>query len=201
MIKRFFDLVLSILLIFILSPIFVFIIFLIKVVDKNKAFFLQERVGMNGKIFKIIKFKTMRNVSSGTKITIGRDSRITKLGLYLRRWKLDEIPQLFNVFKGEMSFVGPRPEVKEYVRLYEEEFKEILTVRPGITGLASLKYRNESEILEKSDDPLKFYTKIILPNKILLEKEYIKKKNVIYDLFLIILTLFKVVGINRKLKL
>lgn len=194
MIKRSFDVVLSIIALIILSPILFIIAILIKIDSKGPVLFIQERVGKNNKDFNIYKFRTMY-LASQTKglLTLGNhDSRITKIGYFLRRYKIDEFPQLINILIGDMSFVGPRPELRYYVNFYNEEDHIIFTVRPGITSLASLKYCNEVELLEAAKDPESFFINTIIPDKLKLNKEYIKKQNLFYDLKLIIITITKV---------
>ncbi len=179
----------------ILSPVFVFIILAVKFSSKGPAFYEQKRIGISGSEFSLYKFRTMQ-VDSDKKglLTVGgRDPRITGIGYYLRKYKLDELPQLFNVFKGDMSFVGPRPEVRKYVELYSEEQKKILSVRPGITDVASIKYRNENEILEKQEDPEKYYIEYIMPDKIALNLEYISDRSFFKDINVIYNTLCAIV--------
>ncbi|GGZ70229.1 sugar transferase [Algibacter mikhailovii] len=196
MLKRVFDFVFSILGLALLSPILLIISILIKLDSKGPVFFKQERVGKNNINFVIYKFRTMR-IQSDKKglLTIGNhDSRITKIGYFLRRYKIDEFPQLINVVKGDMSFVGPRPELRHYVNFYSKSDMEIFTVRPGITGLASLKYRNEVELLKAAKDPEKLFIETIIPDKLKFNKEYIKKQSFLFDLKLIIQTVFKVIS-------
>lgn len=194
-IKRIFDFTVSSIGIIIISPILLVISILIKLDSKGPILFKQIRVGKNGKPFKIFKFRTMvvDAEKKGMQITVGRDSRITKSGHVLRKTKLDELPQLFNVLAGEMSFVGPRPEVRRYVEMYEENQKSILKVRPGITDLASIKYRNENDLLAKSLDPEATYINEIMPKKIELNIEYLKNMSVLYDIKLIIRTVLVVI--------
>jgi lipopolysaccharide/colanic/teichoic acid biosynthesis glycosyltransferase len=155
--------------------------------SKGGVFYLQKRVGRYGKEFRIYKFRTMRkNADSAGKLTVGmHDPRITTIGYFLRKFKLDEFPQFLNVLKGEMSVVGPRPEVKEYVDLYSESQREILNVRPGITDLASLEYFEENELLGRSSDPQKTYIEEIMPAKILLNKKYSENPSLLHDLKII----------------
>ncbi|WP_100611554.1 sugar transferase [Confluentibacter lentus] len=194
MIKRSFDVILSIIALIILFPILFIIAIVIKLDSKGPVLFIQERVGKNNKNFNIYKFRTMY-VASQTKglLTLGNhDSRITRIGYFLRRYKIDEFPQLINILIGDMSFVGPRPELRHYVNFYNEEDHIIFSVRPGITSLASLKYRDEVELLAASEDPESFFINTIIPDKLKLNKEYIKKQNLFYDLKLIIITITKV---------
>jgi len=139
----------------------------------------------------------MKTSYQGLPITVGNDSRITKIGKFLRKTKLDELPQIFNVIRGDMSFVGPRSEVEKYVNLYREEYREILKLRPGITDIASLTYSNESKILDGKNNPEEYYTNVILPHKIKFAKEYIKKSSFLFDLKLILLTIYKITIKNQ----
>ena len=187
--KRLFDIVASFCGIVILFPLIVIVSILIKLTSKGPVLFKQVRVTKNGRLFKIYKFRTMRENSEGNKqITVGNDSRITGIGHILRKTKLDELPQLFNVLKGEMSLVGPRPEVPKYVELYTEEQREILKVSAGITDYASIYFSNESELLGEAENPEEFYIKKIMPYKIELNKKYIKEIGIVTDIKLIILT-------------
>ncbi|MDE5618167.1 MAG: sugar transferase [Clostridia bacterium] len=188
--KRTFDIIISALSLLLLLPIFVIIAIAIKCSSKGYVYFRQERVGKGGKPFKIFKFRTMVSdaESKGLQITVGADARITKVGKFLRKTKIDELPQLINVLVGSMSLVGPRPEVPKYVNMYDDVQRNVLLVRPGITELASIVYRNENELLAKSDNPEETYINEIMPEKIRLNLEYIKKMNVFYDLILIIKT-------------
>jgi lipopolysaccharide/colanic/teichoic acid biosynthesis glycosyltransferase len=174
-----------------LSPMFFVIAILIKREDGGRVFFRQTRVGQNGKLFKIYKFRTMvENAEKmGSQVTKGDDPRITRIGKILRKYKLDEFPQLINVIKGEMSLVGPRPEVPKYVKFFEEDYKEILKVKPGITDYASLEYKDENELLKEADDPEKVYLEKILPEKIKYYKRYLKEIGFFTDLKLILRTI------------
>ena len=189
---RFFDIIFSIIGLVILSPIFIVLYLLIRIESKGGGFYSQERIGKNGKPFKLYKFRSMR-IGSDKKglITIGeKDNRITKTGFILRKYKLDELPQLWNVFIGDMSLVGPRPEVKKYTDLYTEEQKQVLQVRPGITDWASIKYVDENKILGESEDPDEAYVNLIMPNKIKLNMVYIQHRT-LGEYFKIIFTTFK----------
>ncbi len=179
MIKRIFDIVFSISGLILLSPVLIVIAILIRFDSKGPVLYKQTRVGRNNKDFKLLKFRTMNSDSDskGLLTVGGRDPRITKTGYYLRKFKLDEFPQLINVLYGEMSFVGPRPEVRKYVDLYTEDQKKVLDVSPGITDIASIKYKNENDLLEKAEDPEKYYIEKIMPDKIDLNLEYINEKN------------------------
>lgn len=189
---RFFDLIISIMGLVILSPLFIVLYLLIRIESKGGGFYSQERIGKNGKPFKLYKFRSMR-IGSDKKglITIGeKDNRITKTGFILRKYKLDELPQLWNVFIGDMSLVGPRPEVKKYTDLYTEEQKQVLHVRPGITDWASIKYVDENKILGESKTPDEAYVNLIMPNKIKLNMVYIQNQT-LGEYFKIIFTTFK----------
>ena len=162
-IKRIFDFLVSLLGIVILSPVFIIVSIAIKIDSKGSILFLQKRVGKDGREFNIYKFRTMVTDAEklGKQITIGNDSRITKVGAFLRKFKIDELPQLFNVLLGDMSLVGPRPEVPKYVALYNDEQKKVLSIRPGITDMASLRYKDENDILGKVDNPEEYYINVI----------------------------------------
>jgi len=195
MLKRLFDVVFSLIGMILLFPILLLISILIKLDSKGPILFIQGRVGKNNKDFNIFKFRTMRVLSDKKGLlTLGNnDSRITKMGYVLRRYKIDEFPQLINILKGDMSFVGPRPELRYYVNFYNDDDMKIFEVRPGITGLASLKYRNEVELLKAAKDPEAFFIKTIIPDKLKYNKAYISKQNFFFDLKLILLTIVKVI--------
>ena len=189
---RFFDILFSIIGLVLLSPLFTALYLLIRIESQGGGFYSQERIGKNGKPFKLFKFRSMR-IGSDKKglITIGeKDNRITKTGFILRKYKLDELPQLWNVFIGDMSLVGPRPEVKKYTDLYTEEQKQVLQVRPGITDWASIKYVDENKILGEAKDPDEAYVNLIMPNKIKLNMVYIQHQT-LGEYFKIIFTTFK----------
>jgi len=187
MLKRLFDIVTSSIVLLIGFPFFLLIGFLIAIDSKGGVFFKQIRVGKGNKDFGIYKFRTMHPDSeSKGQITVGgRDPRITRVGYWLRRFKIDEFPQLINVWKGDMSIVGPRPEVRKYVDLYNEEQMRVLSVRPGLTDFASIEYINENDLLEKSDNPDKTYIEEIMPNKLKLNLKYIDNQSFLLDLKLI----------------
>lgn len=193
-IKRLFDLFFSLAGLSLIWPLFVIIAILIKAEDGGPILFGQERVGYQGRTFRILKFRTM--VSSGDKtgksITVGRDPRITGVGYWLRKFKLDELPQLFNVVKGEMSLVGPRPEVHKYVYLYTPEQRYVLKLIPGITDHASIRYRNESEILAQAKDSEKTYIEKIMPEKLQINIEYGKRATLFSDISVILKTMIAV---------
>jgi len=157
---------------------------------KSNGFFIQKRVGKNGKLFNVIKIKTMKKVDGvSTTITSANDVRITKSGKFFRDTKIDELPQLFNVLIGDMSFVGPRPDVEGYADKLEGEDKIILSIKPGITGPASIKYKNEEELLSKQENPIKYNNEVIWPDKVKINKEYIKNWSLKKDIFYIIQTI------------
>ena len=171
----------------------IIIAILIKLDSKGPIFFKQVRVTKNGREFKIFKYRTMKIGSDKySQITIGKDSRITKVGDFLRKYKLDEIPQLINVLIGDMSLVGPRPEVPKYVALYTKEQREILKVRAGITDYASIEFSNENDILANETDPEKAYIEKIMPRKIELNKKYLSEISVMTDIKIILLTIKKI---------
>lgn len=176
---RFFDIVLSFVGLVLLSPVLILITISILITDGGPVFFLQTRVGKEAKLFKIIKFRTMRrNSESAGQLTVGeKDNRITSIGKLLRRYKLDELPQLINVLVGSMSMVGPRPEVPKYVEVYSSEQKRILDVEPGITDIASLRFFRENELLSRTDNPERTYIEEIMPKKIKLNMEYVENRS------------------------
>lgn len=196
MIKRLFDLTLAALGLVVLAPLLLLIGLLIRLDSPGPALFRQERVGRGGRPFTILKFRTMRTDAerTGAQVTVGGDARITRLGRVLRAAKLDELPQLVNVLRGDMSFVGPRPEVPRYVALYTPEQREVLRVRPGITDLASIEFRDENELLRGHADPERAYVEQILPRKLELNRAYLERSSVAYDLVLILRTIWKVVA-------
>jgi lipopolysaccharide/colanic/teichoic acid biosynthesis glycosyltransferase len=191
--KRVFDIVVSLAGLVLLFPLLLFVAVVIKADSPGPIFFRQERMGRGFRLFFMYKFRTMTQDTSwtGRTITVGNDPRITRVGRLLRAIKIDELPQLINVLKGEMSFVGPRPEVREFVDLFRNDYEEILKIRPGITDLASLKYRDEATFLGKFNNPAEAYVTQILPDKIRLNKEYIKKSSFFFDLTVIFKTLVK----------
>lgn len=192
---RFFDFILSLVGLVVLAPIFIVLAIWIKTYSKGPVFYKQVRVGQNGIDFGLFKFRTMV-VDADKKglITVGgRDPRITRSGYFIRKYKLDELPQLINVLVGDMSLVGPRPEVRKYVELYTDEQQKVLSVKPGITDYASIEYMDENEILGKSNDPEKTYIEEIMPEKIKYNMKYIQNKNVSEYFKIIFLTLLKIV--------
>ena len=193
--KRVFDLIFVVPGLVLLFPFFMLVSLLIKLDSKGPVLFKQTRVGMGGKSFQVLKLRTMvvDVEQQGDKITIGGDPRITKAGIFLRKYKLDELPQLFNVLIGEMSLVGPRPEVPEYVAFYPEKMKKIvLSVPPGITDRASIEYKDENEILANSNDPIKDYREKILPIKLDYYKKYVQKRSLWIDFILIFSTFYSI---------
>ena len=193
MLKRIFDITLSLFGLIILLPFMLIIAILIKIDSKGPVFFKQIRVTKNGKEFKIFKYRTMRVGSDKySQITVGKDNRITKVGAFLRKYKLDEIPQLINVLIGDMSLVGPRPEVPKYVALYTDEQKEILKVRAGITDYASIEFSDENDLLASEEDPEKAYIEKVMPKKIELNKKYISEISILTDIKIILLTIKKI---------
>ena len=191
--KRLFDMVCAALGLLVLSPVLLLCALLVGLTSPGGVLFRQERVGKDGVPFTIYKFRSMRKDNAGLKISTSGDSRITPVGRVLRKAKLDELPQLWNVLKGDMSFVGPRPEVREYTDLYTPEQRQVLLVRPGITGLASIRYRNENDLLSASTDPNRTYIEEVMPAKLALDLEYIPRACVSYDIKLILETLVTVV--------
>jgi len=195
LLKRLFDIIASLLGIIILIP-FLFIISIFIVCGSGfPIFYLQRRVGKDGKDFNLFKFRTMANNSDkkGLLTIGGRDSRVTKIGYYLRKYKLDELPQLLNVFIGDMSLVGPRPEVRKYVNLYNDMQKKVLQVKPGITDLASIEFFDENEMLGKSLNPEQTYITEVMPKKLELNLLYIEQQGFLMDLKIICNTLLKIV--------
>lgn len=190
--KRIFDLFSSFIGLIILSPILFFVAIAIKLNSKGNVFYRQVRVGKNNKDFKIFKFRSMY-VDADKKglLTVGgKDNRITFVGYYIRKYKIDELAQLINVFIGDMSLVGPRPEVRKYVDMYNSEQMHVLDVRPGITDPASIKYRNENDILAKQKNPEQYYIDVIMPEKLNINLNYIANRNFFYDIKIIFKTIF-----------
>lgn len=188
--KRFFDIVASGIGLLVFSPLFVLMALWIKCDSKGPVFYRQTRVGRHGKDFRLFKFRSMR-VGSDRKglITVGgHDPRITRSGYFIRKYKLDELPQLINVFTGDMSLVGPRPEVRKYVDLYTPEQRHVLDVRPGITDPASIRYRNENELLGAADDPERYYVDVIMPDKLRINLDYVTNQSFGHDLKIIFQT-------------
>lgn len=194
--KRLFDLLFTIPGFLLLAPFMLIIAIWIRLDSKGPVFFRQERVGQSGKPFRILKFRTMciDAEAKGRQITVGNDPRITKSGTFLRKYKLDELPQLLNVIKGEMSLVGPRPEVPRYVAMYPEDTRQIvLSVPPGITDFASIEYKDENDILGSAVDPDKAYIEEILPAKLGYYLRYVQTRSLKLDFMLIVKTIRKII--------
>lgn len=189
--KRIFDIAASVCGLIVLSPLFLILAVWIKLDSKGPVFYRQVRVGKNNKDFRIFKFRSMRAGSDkGSLVTIGgRDPRITRSGHFIRKFKLDELPQLINVFVGDMSLVGPRPEVRHYVNYWTPEQMHVLDVRPGITDSASIKFRNENDLLDKAKNPEEYYINVIMQEKIRLYLEYVENHSLWYDIKLIFKTI------------
>ncbi len=196
--KRLFDILASGCGLLVLSPVFIIVAIWIKLDSQGPVFYRQTRVGRYNKDFRIFKFRSMRVGSDkGSLVTIGgRDPRVTRSGYFIRKFKIDELPQLINVFVGDMSLVGPRPEVRHYVDYWTAEQMKVLDVRPGITDPASIRFRNENELLEKAVDPERYYIDVIMQEKIKLYLEYVEKSSFWYDIKLIFQT-FKVIITER----
>ena len=191
--KRLFDVVASGVGLLLLSPLFLLVAIWIKLDSPGPVFYRQVRVGRYNRDFRIFKFRSMRvGADKGSLVTIGgRDPRVTRSGYFIRKFKIDELPQLINVFIGDMSLVGPRPEVRHYVNYWTKEQLHVLDVRPGITDPASIKFRNENELLEKAEDPEKYYIEVIMQEKLRLYLKYVEKHNFWYDIKLIFQTSFQ----------
>lgn len=194
--KRTFDIMVSLAGLVVVLPLFLIAAIAIKLDSSGPVFFRQRRMGRGFRPFVIYKFRTMAPdaMSRGTSITVGRDPRITRVGQFLRMTKIDELPQLINVLTGDMSLVGPRPELRHYVELFRADYEEILKIRPGITDLASLKYCDEATILGEAENPEEEYIRRILPEKIRLAKDYINQSSLFFDALLILKTLRRLVG-------
>ena len=197
--KRFLDVILSVLVLVILSPLFIIIAIIITCESRGGVIYAQTRVGRYNKDFKLLKFRTMYTGSDQKGlITVGEhDARITRFGYFLRKSKMDEFPQLLNIIKGDMSIVGPRPEVRHYVDMYTEEQMKVLSVRPGLTDFASLVYIDENKLLENQEDPEEFYIKEMMPRKLELNLKYIEQQSVKTDAILIFRTLKAIVSGKR----
>ena len=190
--KRLFDLTASLIGLIVLFPIFIVVSVLVKISSEGPVFFVQKRIGKNGKVFQMIKFRSMAVIqSSDSTISIKGDVRITKTGAFLRKYKLDELPELFSVLRGDMSIVGPRPDVSGYADKLEGENMLILELRPGITGPASLKYANEEGILALQEDPVKYNDEVIYPDKVKLNLDYYYNNNLWIDIKIIFATIFR----------
>ena len=187
LVKRCTDMVLSLTALVLLLPVLATVAFLVWLDSGRPVFFRQDRVGLRFQRFQILKFRTMR-LASGPSVTVAGDDRITRVGKYLRLTKLDELPQLWNVLGGEMSLVGPRPEVQEYVDLFRDRYRTVLTVRPGLTDLASIHFRNEEELLSRSGDPLREYAERVLPAKLDLAQQYVNTHTMAGDISILFRT-------------
>ena len=195
--KRIFDIISSLFGLFVMSPILLFVALWIKFDSKGDILFRQVRVGLNGKIFQILKFRTMVPDADkkGLEVTVGKDPRITRSGEFLRRSKLDELPQLINVLLGDMSVVGPRPEVPKYMSEYPEQQRAIiLSVKPGITDRASIEYTNEADILAQSENPREAYINEVMPEKAKLYIEYVENRSFLGDIVIICQTIKKIIS-------
>tara|TARA_Y100000813_G_scaffold6840_1_gene5074 strand:+ start:729 stop:1316 length:588 start_codon:yes stop_codon:yes gene_type:complete len=192
MIKRFFDLTFSLIGILILFPLMLLISLVIKLDSKGPIFFIQNRVGKDGKLFAMIKFRSMSVFQTRkSTVSVKGDIRITKVGAFIRKYKLDELPELWNVLLGQMSIVGPRPDVKGYADELKGEDRKILNLRPGITGPASLKYANEEELLSYQENPEVYNKEVIFPDKVRINLDYYYNQNLILDLKIIFATIFR----------
>lgn len=196
--KRLFDIIGSCAGLILLLPVFAIVAAITRLTSGSPVLFRQQRMGRDFRPFSIYKFRTMvvDASSKGGPITCGRDPRVTPIGAILRKLKIDELPQLVNVLKGDMSLVGPRPEMPEFVELYEQDYRVILRIRPGLTDLASLKYHNESEILEQFDNPSDAYVRCILPDKLSLSKQYVRRSSFLFDIELIAKTLLRLAHVG-----
>ncbi|MDA8858142.1 sugar transferase [Flavobacteriales bacterium] len=190
--KRVFDFLVSLVGLFLLIPLLGLLSLLIKFTSKGTIFFFQERVGENGVFFKMIKFRSMQMIQdSDSTISVKGDMRVTKVGSFLRRYKLDELPELWNVLVGDMSLVGPRPDVPGYADFLKGEDRNILKLKPGITGPASLKYANEEEILSRQENPKEYNDEIIYPDKVRINLDYYYQSNLWIDIKIIFATIFR----------
>lgn len=194
--KRLFDIFFSFIGLIILSPFLIIIALIILLGSKGGAFYKQVRVGKDGQDFELFKFRSMRPDSDkkGLLTVGGRDPRVTRIGYFIRKYKIDEFPQLLNVLMGDMSLVGPRPEVRKYVDLYTEEQKKVLSVKPGMTDYASIEYSNENELLAKASDPERTYIEEIMPAKLKLNQRYIAEQGIGTDLKIIFRTIGKILS-------
>ena len=191
--KRLFDFITSLIGLIVLVPIFIIVSLLVKISSVGPVFFVQKRIGKNGKIFQMIKFRSMCVIQNSTSnISVKGDVRITKIGAFLRKLKLDELPELWNVLIGDMSLVGPRPDVCGYADNLKGEDRKILELRPGITCVASLKYYDEEDVLATQDKPLKFNDEVIYPDKVRLNLDYYHNNNLWIDIKIIFATIFRV---------
>lgn len=193
--KRIFDLCSALLGLILLCPVYIVIAILIKLRMPGTVFFIQDRVGKDARLFKMIKFRSMKTNHNGSKVSVKGENRITPLGATLRKYKLDELPELWNVLKGDMSLVGPRPDVPGYADQLQGEASQILKLKPGITGPASLKYRDEEELLAQVDDPQQYNDEVIYPDKVRINLKYLNEWSLVLDLRIIFCTI-----LNKDLK-
>jgi len=198
--KRIIDLIFSTILLIVLSPLLSLVSLIIILIDGCPIFFIQERIGKDNNPFRLIKFRSMQvdTKNDENRFLPNENHRVTSLGALLRRYKIDEFPQFLNVMKGDMSIVGPRPEVETWVEKFSEEFDKILTIKPGITDYASIKFRNEELILEKSQDPLREYNDHILPTKLALNIDYLENYSFILDIKIMFLTFFSILENTKR---
>ena len=199
MLKRSIDIVLAAALLVLASPLLLLCVLLVRRETAGPAFFRQARIGRNFRTFQMLKLRTMRFGEQGSAITVGSDARITGVGLWLRRWKLDELPQLWNVLRGEMSLVGPRPVIPELAWEFASDYEHLLKVRPGLTDPASVRYCNEAELLALAPDPLQYFKSVIIPEKLRIARHYLKNATVLSDLRVILQTAFVVLTPIRPL--
>jgi lipopolysaccharide/colanic/teichoic acid biosynthesis glycosyltransferase len=179
-----------------LAPMMIVVAAAVRASSPGPVLFRQERIGRGGAPFSLFKFRTMRCDAAGPSITAAGDRRVTVVGRWLRRWKLDELPQLFNVLRGEMSLVGPRPEVAKYVRLYTPEQRQVLSVRPGITGPSQIRFRDEERLLAQQRDPEQYYVDTLMPAKLALDLDYVRQASLTTDLHLLVITLLAVCRVS-----
>lgn len=192
--KRLFDLVSSLSVLILFSPVFIIIAIWISLDSRGGVFYKQIRIGKNGREFGLLKFRSMRtNADKSGQLTVGNDTRVTKVGRFIRKYKLDELPQLINILKGDMSVVGPRPEVPKYVHMYSKEQLKVLEVLPGLTDYASLEYLDEQKVLGAANNPEQMYIEEVMPAKLALNLKYIEERGFLVDLKLIISTILKIV--------
>jgi len=189
LIKRLFDIAASVFGLIVFSPVFLVIAMLIKIKMPGPVFFRQNRVGKDAKLFRMVKFRTMKVNHGGSTISVKGESRITPLGATMRKYKLDELPEFWNILIGDMSFVGPRPDVPGYADILKGEDRLLLTVRPGLTGAASIKYSNEEELLSEQEDPIKFNDEVLYPAKVRINNNYVKNWSFYLDIKIIMYTL------------
>jgi lipopolysaccharide/colanic/teichoic acid biosynthesis glycosyltransferase len=197
-VKRVFDVIVSFCVLIVFFPIGLILALFISIESRGGVFYFQQRIGFKGNPFSLFKFRTMtKNADKSGKLTVGmKDARITRTGYFIRKYKLDEFPQFINVLIGQMSIVGPRPEVKEYVDLYNDEQRKILNVKPGITDYASIEYFNENELLGNSTDPQKTYIEEVMPAKLALNKKYVDNASLSTDIKIMWLTFLKIVRLR-----